>query len=348
MKHWRILNAIKCYTITIILLLLGFLKAQAKVVTVGPTDPTADYTTIAAAVNDTTNTLDGDTIRVIESGTFTDRIQLGSAKADNLTIEAAEGVAAILDPSATAALAVLVTGVNAGCTLRNLTIHRTLTSDGQTVIFQSGVSRMENVRFYSQPGDPRAVANFVIAELNATRLDVVDCWFISYNGQGNGINSGGGNGMPKTVPINVSKSLFIGLDNGMIVQATFNVDNCDFYGGGGGNSVILDPPGTLNVTDSILANHGTGVFVNVDAVLNSNYNIYDANNSAVGGDFRALGAEDVQADPLYVDPANRDFHVQEGSPALTGSVASAPPAYRGSQGPVVPVTVNAAKRWGLY
>jgi hypothetical protein len=329
------MKAIKCYAITVVLLSFEVLMAQAKVVTVGPTNPAANYKTIAAAVNDTTHTLNGDTIQVIESGTFTQNISIGSEIADNLTIDAAEGVTAIIDP--TSGLALWLGGDNAGVTLLNLTIRRTTTSDGQTIIVQNGAIVFENVTMESRQGDARGVGNFIIAEQNVSSLSIDNCRFRSRLGVGNGIGTWGGIGT--AVPVTVKNSIFSGLDNGAIVGATFTIDNCDFYGGGGGNGMIVDPPGSVAITDSIISNHGTGVFIqpNPTGTYASDYNLYfDLPDGALGGGgkgTRTIGTHDITGqDPLYVDASVNNFRVQETSPALTNPVASAPPSYRGSQG----------------
>jgi predicted outer membrane repeat protein len=82
-----------------------------------------------------------------------------------------------------------------------------------------------------------------------------------------------------------------------------------------GNGVaIYIYTGTLGITNTIIANHTTGIEKNVGTVY-ADYNLFYGNTTDISGTI-AGGTHDVIGNPNFVDPANDDYHLQSGSAAI--------------------------------
>ena len=71
--------------------------------------------------------------------------------------------------------------------------------------------------------------------------------------------------------------------------------------------------GTVNITDTIVASYTTGIAQVVSNAVKSDYNLFfnaSATNVITGSH------SFTDTDPLFVDPANDNYHLLPGSPAL--------------------------------
>jgi CSLREA domain-containing protein len=86
-----------------------------------------------------------------------------------------------------------------------------------------------------------------------------------------------------------------------------------------GTAVYTSAAGTLNIANSIIANHDTGL-ERTDGTVNENYNLFYDNETDRTG--VSAGANSFNANPLFVNPAG-DYRIKPGSPAAgAGTSAS--------------------------
>ena len=98
------------------------------------------------------------------------------------------------------------------------------------------------------------------------------------------------------------------------------VDNNSF-----GIVTIGDPPPVLTITNNIVTNNGAeGIsfhYASADSTLSNN----DVWNHGIDYDTVSPGTGDISADPLFVNAAAGDYHLQPGSPCIdTGTNTGAP------------------------
>jgi hypothetical protein len=76
--------------------------------------------------------------------------------------------------------------------------------------------------------------------------------------------------------------------------------------------------GTLNLTNTIIANHAIGIS-NTAGIVYEDYNLFfNALTNTVG--VIADGAHSLIGDPRFVDPLHGDYHLQIGSAAIDHGV----------------------------
>jgi hypothetical protein len=121
----------------------------------------------------------------------------------------------------------------------------------------------------------------------------------------------------------------IGGSTGIIVASNvFNI-------GGSGTGVRVTDGSSVDVLNNTFYANGTGLFRTVDNTLVRN-NIFAANNTAIASDVgtaniayqcysanvtgAGLGTNVRNGDPLFVDSADHDFHLRQGSPCIDAGV----------------------------
>jgi hypothetical protein len=84
---------------------------------------------------------------------------------------------------------------------------------------------------------------------------------------------------------------------------------------------------TPTVVNNIVVSNSTGIRVNTGAAGILDYNVVWGNdtNYDLPGSMEP-GANDIQADPLFLDPAGLDFHIAANSPAVNAGTFSEAPA----------------------
>ncbi len=176
----------------------------------------------------------------------------------------------------------------------------------------------------NQNGGSTTVANCVFFRngrsgmINAAASPfVIGCQFIDNTTPGSEVGAGMRNldSSPTVVNClfagNTSANTGGGMDNrGLNASSSPAIINCTFVGNSGfGGAMFNDDFATPTVVNSILwGNSVTQIFDNL-AVTTLLY-------SDIEGGWFGLGSNNVDADPLFVDPANGDYRLQSGSPAI--------------------------------
>jgi PKD repeat protein len=75
--------------------------------------------------------------------------------------------------------------------------------------------------------------------------------------------------------------------------------------------------GNVNVYNTIIDNHATGISAAAPSVVVADNNLFFGNDTDVAGVVPA-GPHDASGDPLFADPAHDDYHLSGGSPAIDG------------------------------
>ncbi|HSM57101.1 MAG TPA: Ig-like domain-containing protein, partial [Candidatus Sulfomarinibacteraceae bacterium] len=86
----------------------------------------------------------------------------------------------------------------------------------------------------------------------------------------------------------------------------------------GSASAIVVAKGSAQIRNNIITRHTVGVSGGAEAAVTSDYNLYYQNvihQAGVPG-----GANNLDGDPLFVDPAAGDYHLQAGSPAIDSAL----------------------------
>jgi hypothetical protein len=77
---------------------------------------------------------------------------------------------------------------------------------------------------------------------------------------------------------------------------------------------ILIRGGTVAITDTIVTNHAIGLH-RLGGTVSQDYDLFFGNTNATFG-IISLGSHNASGDPLFVDPANNNDHLQTGSAAI--------------------------------
>jgi hypothetical protein len=105
-------------------------------------------------------------------------------------------------------------------------------------------------------------------------------------------------------------------------QSTVNLTNCTIVGNTGGDwhpaAILISGPATVNAVNSI-------VWGNSPSQLLADYDgHYAISYSAVEGDTLVSGEGNINADPLFADPATGDYHLKWGSPCIDAGDPNSP------------------------
>ncbi|MGA9351689.1 MAG: choice-of-anchor Q domain-containing protein, partial [Anaerolineae bacterium] len=94
---------------------------------------------------------------------------------------------------------------------------------------------------------------------------------------------------------------------------------------GSGVGVGVDVASTIGITNNIVVSHTIGISSTATTATLSHNDVWG--NSTANYSGVAPGTDDISADPLFVDPANDDYHLQCDSPAIDAGInEGAPPA----------------------
>ncbi len=84
--------------------------------------------------------------------------------------------------------------------------------------------------------------------------------------------------------------------------------------GGDGSGVHVDD-GTVVLTNTILVSHQVGLYVTGDASASLDATLWGNQTDWAGAGTIVTGSHNYWGDPLFLDPASHDYHVDPGSPA---------------------------------
>lgn len=155
--------------------------------------------------------------------------------------------------------------------------------------------------------------------------------------------SGGGSGPVVTADGAITSSIynftFVNASSGIQVSnnANISITNNVFQVGTGGTAITIQNSSFTRVINNTFYQNGTALSSNTD-IQNAN-NIYANNTTAISdpsniatlidnnafsgnGVTGPTGTNSVVGDPLFVDPVNQDFHLQEGSPCIDAGITS--------------------------
>jgi len=87
----------------------------------------------------------------------------------------------------------------------------------------------------------------------------------------------------------------------------------------GGGSAIYNANSDTSITDTIVASYTTGITV-AGGSANDNYNLFFGNGTDTAG--TSGGTHDVHGNPLFVNPAAGDYHLDSSSAAINAGTNS--------------------------
>ena len=88
--------------------------------------------------------------------------------------------------------------------------------------------------------------------------------------------------------------------------------------GSGDEGLYATDVTTLTLTNNIVVSHTYGIFTSSDATVTADYTLFFGNSSNTGAESGGAidSTNEVSGDPVFVDPATWDYHIQVGSPAI--------------------------------
>ena len=81
---------------------------------------------------------------------------------------------------------------------------------------------------------------------------------------------------------------------------------------------------TLTLTNNIIVDHTIGIYAYPDLnpnVVTATHTLFYGNNDDTGGSIITSTDEITGSDPLFIDPAGKDYHLRAGSPAIDAGVS---------------------------
>jgi parallel beta-helix repeat protein len=155
-----------------------------------------------------------------------------------------------------------------------------------------------------------------IAPEGGTGIIISEC--ITYSNDGDGIHIKGGSAtVTNCVAYSNGQGIHISSSSGVVVVNNTVVDNSQ-------DDIDMNDQSNLTVVNNIISDNGDNGLDEPGSSSTCDYNLlYD--NSGGNYDGVSPGAHDIVANPLFKDPASRDYHLTASSPARNaGATAGAP------------------------
>ena len=109
--------------------------------------------------------------------------------------------------------------------------------------------------------------------------------------------------------------------SGELVNNTFAQNNL----GSGGEAIYSRNPFPITLTNNIIVTHTYGIYAYWDCTVTADYTLFYGNTNNTGGGGTITSTHEVSGDPLFVDPATWDYHIQVASAAVNrGTFTGAP------------------------
>lgn len=113
------------------------------------------------------------------------------------------------------------------------------------------------------------------------------------------------------------------VSTGELVNNTIAQNNL----GSGGEGVYLTSDSTITLTNNVIVKHTYGIYNGGSGTATARYTLFYGNTNDTGGYGVINSTSAVVGDPLFVNPAGWDYHLQTGSPCIdAGDPAGVPPA----------------------
>jgi hypothetical protein len=146
------------------------------------------------------------------------------------------------------------------------------------------------------------------------------------------------------INVSVKNNVFQGLRGPAITEqfsGSLRVANNTFNQ----NVAALSCDSDLDISNNIFSGNGTAIADTAPFISRiSNNAFFNNSGNVVSGTSGTTGTFPIGGDPLFVEPANLDFHLKEGSPCIgTGNNSSTPNdigAYGGSSADTIPFKVS--------
>lgn len=150
--------------------------------------------------------------------------------------------------------------------------------------------------------------------------------------------------------INITNNIIIDHSTGIQCTSSANINITNNVIDRNGNGISCSNPNNVKIRNNIISNNQTDAsFTGIPSNSNGDFNEFFSNSF----NGNVTGANDVLDDPLFVDPANNDYHLKSGSPAidkgdstLTDLIDGSPSdigAYGGPDMDVTPFQVSGLK-----
>ncbi len=108
--------------------------------------------------------------------------------------------------------------------------------------------------------------------------------------------------------------------SGVLINNTFAQNNL----GNGGEGVFASNDTTLTLTNNIIVSHTYGIYIISPATATADYTLFYGNTNDTAGS--VTSTHEVSGDPLFVNPAGWDYHIQVTSPAVNSGTFNGAPA----------------------